>query len=253
MLSSGQQARYQRHLMLPEVGAAGQEKLLAAKVLVIGAGGLGSPALYYLAAAGVGCIGIVDNDRVEISNLQRQILHQTADIGKEKVLSAAAKLAPLNPDVRLVTDATMATADNLAELASGYDFIIDATDNFTAKFLINDTCIQLGIPYSHGGILRFAGQTMTVIPGESSCYRCIFPEPPDPVTAQCCAKDGLLGVLPGIIGTIQAAEALKYLLGLGDLLCDRLLTFDLLKMRFREIPRRKNRACPICSTSVSTR
>jgi molybdopterin/thiamine biosynthesis adenylyltransferase len=246
MLNDTQKSRYERHLMLPEIGERGQERLLAGSILVIGAGGLGSPALHYLTAAGVGRIGIVDNDRVEISNLQRQILHHTPDIGTPKVVSAAAKLSRLNPDARLVTHEIRGDAATMAGLVADYDFVIDATDNFTSKFLINDTCVRLNKPFSHGGILRFSGQTMTILPGQSPCYRCLFPDEPDEATAIACSKNGLLGVLPGIIGTIQAAEALKYLLGLGELLTGRLLTFDLKKMSFREVAIRKNPGCPLC-------
>jgi molybdopterin/thiamine biosynthesis adenylyltransferase len=246
MLTATQQERYARHLMLEGVGAQGQEKLLAGSVLVIGAGGLGSPALYYLAAAGIGRIGIADSDHIELSNLQRQILHTTERIGRAKTDSARTALEPLNPDVRVDLYPLRVTADNIAALMAAYDFIIDATDNFAAKFLINDACVAAGKSYSHGGILRFSGQTMTVIPGKSPCYRCIFPEAPEEEVATVCSKAGVLGVLPGIIGTLQATEAIKYLLGVGTLLSGRLLTYDAAALKFREIPLQRNPRCPVC-------
>jgi molybdopterin/thiamine biosynthesis adenylyltransferase len=246
MLTATQQDRYARHLMLEGVGDKGQERLLAGSVLVIGAGGLGSPALFYLAAAGVGRIGIADSDSVELSNLQRQIIHTTGRIGVSKAVSARAALEPLNPDVRVEIHPLRVAADNIAALLAAYDFVIDATDNFAAKFLINDACVAAGRSYSHGGILRFSGQTMTVIPGESPCYRCIFPEPPAEEVATACSKAGVLGVLPGIIGTLQATEAIKYLLGVGELLSGRLLTYDAAALRFREIPLQRNPRCPVC-------
>ena len=246
MLTAEQEERYARHLMLESVGADGQEKLLAGRVLVIGAGGLGSPALFYLAAAGVGTIGIADGDRVELSNLQRQILHNTPMIGKAKVDSARRALEQLNPDVRIVTYPWRVTAENIQGIMAAYDFIIDATDNFAAKFLINDAAVLTGKPFSHGGILRFNGQTTTIVPGRSVCYRCIFPEAPEENVALSCSKAGVIGVLPGIIGTVQATEAIKFLLGTGQLLTDRLLTYDSLSLKFREIPLHRNPACPIC-------
>lgn len=246
MLTTPQKERYARHLILEGVGEKGQEKLLAGSVLVVGAGGLGSPALLYLVAAGVGRIGVADSDAVELSNLQRQILHSTERIGQQKVASAASVLMPLNPDVRLTTYPIRVDGRNIAELMDGYDFVIDATDNFEAKYLINDTCITAGKPFSHGGILRYNGQTMTVIPGQSPCYRCIFPDPIDGEDALACSKAGVLGVLPGIIGTLQATEAIKYLTGVGDLLLGRLLTYDSAAMRFREVAIRRNAACPVC-------
>ncbi len=246
MLTDQQHERYSRHLMLEEVGSAGQERLLAGKVLVIGAGGLGSPIALYLAAAGVGTIGIADPDLVELSNLQRQIVHRTADIGRAKVASAEERMHALNPDVRVNAYQARVDAGNIGGIIAGYDFVIDATDNFAAKFLVNDACVLAGIPYSHGGILRFNGQTMTVLPGTSPCYRCIFPEPPPDELLVPCSRDGVLGVLPGVIGTIQATEALKHLLGAGELLTGRLLTYNALTMRFREVPVRNNPACPVC-------
>jgi molybdopterin/thiamine biosynthesis adenylyltransferase len=244
--------RYARHLMLEGLGEAGQLKLLKASVLVIGAGGLGSPALYYLVAAGVGRVGIVDSDVVELSNLQRQTVHNTERVGLLKVDSAAITLKPLNPEVRLLTYPFRADADNITALINEYDFVIDATDNFESKFLINDACVAARKAYSHGGILRFNGQTMTVIPGASPCYRCIFPESLEGEDAIACSKAGVLGVLPGVIGTLQATEAIKYLTDVGELLTGRLLTYDSAALKFREIRVRRNPACPACGESHSS-
>jgi molybdopterin/thiamine biosynthesis adenylyltransferase len=245
MLTDEQRERYARHIMLAGVGEAGQERLLAGRVLVIGAGGLGSPVALYLAAAGVGAIGIADPDAVELSNLQRQIAHQTKDLGRPKVESAREKMTDMNPEVRVETYPYRVMADTIGDLVPRYDFVIDATDNFAAKFLINDACVLAGKPYSHGGILRFDGQTMTVLPG-TACYRCIFPEPPRGAAATACSRAGVMGVLPGVIGTLQATEAVKFLLGIGELLTGRLLVYDVLRMRFREVPVRQNPACPVC-------
>jgi molybdopterin/thiamine biosynthesis adenylyltransferase len=246
MLSDEQHERYSRQIVLDEIGPAGQERLLNAKALIIGAGGLGSPVALYLAAAGVGTIGIADGDEVELSNLQRQILHFTPDIGTAKVSSARDKMTALNPEVSVAPHQTSINCENIAEIIETYDFVVDATDNFPARFLINDTCVRLGIPYSHGGVLRFLGQAITVLPHSSPCYRCIFPEPPPDEVAAACCRDGILGVVPGVIGSIQATEAIKYLTGVGDLLTGRLLTFDALRMRFREVPVRMNPRCPAC-------
>ncbi|HZV82878.1 MAG TPA: molybdopterin-synthase adenylyltransferase MoeB [Geobacteraceae bacterium] len=246
MLTAVQQERYARHLILEGVGEEGQEKLLAGRVLVIGAGGLGSPVLFYLVAAGVGTVGIADGDLVELSNLQRQIIHTTAAVGTPKVASAAASLQALNPDVTLVTHNLRVTAENIMALIAGYDFVIDATDNFESKFLINDACVLAGKSYSHGGILRFRGQTTTICPGDTACYRCIFPEAPESEVALACSRAGVLGVLPGIIGTIQATEAIKYILGEGKLLAGRLLTYDSHGLTFREVTLRRNPGCPLC-------
>ncbi|GAM08000.1 putative adenylyltransferase/sulfurtransferase MoeZ [Geobacter sp. OR-1] len=248
MLSRDQKERYSRHLMLEGVGSTGQERLLAGKVLVIGAGGLGSPATLYLAAAGIGTLGVADADIVELSNLQRQILHTTADIGSPKTASARRKLEAINPETKLIPYQLRVARDNIPELLNGYDFVLDCTDNFETKFLINDACVLAGKPYSHGGILRFSGQTMTVAPGRSACYRCIFPEQPDDSTALACSRAGVIGVLPGVIGTIQATEAIKHLLGIGEPLLNRMLTYDSLRMKFREIPIRRSPECPICGT-----
>lgn len=245
-LTEEQINRYSRHILLKEVGGKGQKKLLSSRVLIIGAGGLGSPIALYLAAAGIGTIGIADADEVDLSNLQRQVIHFTADVGKAKVLSAKEKMLAINPDLNVITYEAWVTADNIAAMIAEYDFVIDGTDNFAAKFLINDACVLGGKPYSHGGILQFEGQTMTVTPGESACYRCIFPEPPPKEAIPTCSQAGVIGVLPGVLGTLQATEAIKYLLGAGELLSGRLLTYNALRMRFREIPVKKNPKCPVC-------
>ncbi|GFO56437.1 adenylyltransferase [Geomonas sp. Red276] len=245
-LTEEQIERYSRHILLKEMGGKGQQKLLEGRVLVIGTGGLGSPIALYLAAAGVGTIGIADGDVVDLSNLQRQVIHFTDDLGRPKVESAREKMLALNPGIEIRAYQTVVNAGNILDLISGYDFVIDATDNFAAKFLINDACVLTGKPYSHGGILQFDGQTMTVKPGESPCYRCIFPEPPPKEVVPACSRAGVIGVLPGVIGTLQATEAIKHLLGTGDLLTGRLLTYNALRMRFREVPIKQNPHCPIC-------
>lgn len=246
MFTDQQIERYSRHIILKEVGGKGQKKLLDGKVMVIGAGGLGAPIALYLAAAGVGTIGIADADVVDLSNLQRQVIHFTPDVGKPKVESAREKMEAINPDVRVRTYQEWISAANIARIIADYDFVIDGTDNFAAKFLVNDACVLAGTPYSHGGILQFDGQTLTVKPGESPCYRCIFPAPPPKDAIPTCARAGVIGVLPGVLGTIQATEAIKYLLGQGDLLTGRLLTYNALRMRFREVPVKKSARCPVC-------
>jgi molybdopterin-synthase adenylyltransferase len=246
MFSNDEKERYARHLILDGVGEPGQELLRAGRVLIIGAGGLGSPAAQYLAAAGVGTIGVADGDRVELSNLQRQVIHGTSDLGRAKVASARDRMLEINPGVQVECIGEWLTPENIGGIVARYDFVLDATDNFDAKFLINDACLAAGISYSHGGILKFQGQTMTVIPGKSTCYRCIFPEPPVAEVALSCSKAGVLGVLPGVIGAIQATEAVKHLLGIGELLTSRLLTYNLLTMRFREVPLGRNPECPAC-------
>jgi molybdopterin/thiamine biosynthesis adenylyltransferase len=251
MLTARQKERYARHILLEEVGEEGQQRLLAGKVLIVGVGGLGSPAAIYLAAAGIGTIGIADSDVVELSNLQRQIAHAGQDLGEPKVLSALKKLTAINEDVRVVPHQLLVNNATITDLISSYDFIIDATDNFTAKFLINDACVLAGKPYSHGGILKFDGQALTVLPGKSPCYRCIFPEPPPAETALACSRAGVIGVLPGIIGTIQATEAVKFLLNRGELLTGRLLTYNVLAMKFREVTIGRNPACPVCSDNAA--
>ncbi|AAR33984.1 molybdopterin-synthase adenylyltransferase MoeB [Geobacter sulfurreducens] len=246
MLTSDQQERYARHLILEGVGPEGQEKLLNGKVLVIGAGGLGSPAAFYLAAAGVGTIGIADSDRIELSNLQRQIIHSTAGIGRLKVESAREAMCELNPDVQVRTYPVRVDDAILPTILADYDFVIDATDNFASKFLINDACVRAGKSFSHGGILRYAGQTMTVHPHRSACYRCLFEEEPSSEIATSCSRAGVMGVLPGVIGSLQATEALKHVMGVGELLTGRMLTYDSLALRFREVAVGRRRGCGAC-------
>ncbi|ADG83085.1 HesA/MoeB/ThiF family protein [Thermincola potens] len=238
--------RYSRHIILPEVGGEGQMKINNAKVLVIGTGGLGSPVAFYLAAAGVGNLGIIDDDVVDLSNLQRQILHSTKDIGRPKVDSAREKLVALNPDCNVVTYHERLMAHNIMDIIRDYDIIVDGTDNFATRFVTNDACVMAGKPFVHGGILRFAGQALTVVPGAGPCFRCIFREPPPPGSVPTCSEAGVLGVLAGTIGLIQATEVLKYILGIGELLIGRLLTYDALEMSFREVQVKKNPACPVC-------
>ncbi|MEW5814686.1 MAG: molybdopterin-synthase adenylyltransferase MoeB [Spirochaetota bacterium] len=237
--------RYSRHIILPDVGGKGQAKLLESKVLVIGAGGLGSPISLYLAAAGVGTLGIVDGDVVDLSNLQRQILHFTSDINNPKVESAREKLEQLNPDVAIKIYNERVTAENIINLIKDYDFIVEGTDNFPSKFLINDACVFLNKPFSQAGILRFDGQTMTHVPG-SACYRCVFEAPPPRGVVPSCSEAGVLGVVAGLVGTIQAAETLKYLLGIGQLLVNRILYVNALNMEYTSINLTRNPACPVC-------
>jgi molybdopterin-synthase adenylyltransferase len=241
--------RYSRHIILQEVGVEGQDKIAAARVLIVGAGGLGCPAALYLAAAGIGTIGIVDGDTVDLSNLQRQIAHHTKDVGREKVLSAAEKMTAINPDVQVRTYQMLLCADNIRDVIREYDFVIDGTDNFPTKFLVNDACVMESIPFSHGGILRFDGQTTTVVPGQSACYRCTFRQPPPPDAVPTCSQAGVLGAIAGMLGTIQAAEALKHATGIGQLLTDTLLSFNALNMSFRRVPLRRQENCPICGTA----
>ena len=245
-LTEQQIERFSRHIILEGVGGVGQAKLLASKVLIVGAGGLGSPAALYLAAAGVGTLGIIDADKVDLTNLQRQVIHHTADVGIEKVASAANKIRAMNPDVTVKTYHEWAKADNIRQIIREYDFVLDGTDNFPAKFLINDACYFEQIPFSHAGILRFVGQLMTVLPGESTCYRCVFEGPPPPDAVPSCSQAGVLGVLAGVIGSLQATEAMKYVLGLGELLTDALLTYDALTMEFRKVQFSRNPQCPLC-------
>jgi len=237
--------RYSRHILLQDVGVEGQERINAGRVLIVGAGGLGAPVAFYLAAAGVGTIGIIDGDMVDLSNLQRQIIHFTADVGKSKVISAKEKIALLNPDVKVNAIQDLFTSANALDLVKDYDFIIDGTDNFPVKFLINDACVLAGKPFSHGGILRFDGQTFTHVPG-SACYRCLFNSPPPPNAVPTCSQAGVLGAIAGMLGTIQAAEALKYLTGVGELLTNRLLSFNAKTMNFRTVNTRRSAKCPVC-------
>jgi molybdopterin/thiamine biosynthesis adenylyltransferase/rhodanese-related sulfurtransferase len=238
--------RYSRHLLLPEVGKAGQEKLLRSRVLVVGAGGLGSPALLYLAAAGVGHIGVIDDDVVDESNLQRQIIHGTSDVGLPKVDSAMQAIAELNPDVVVERIHERLWKEIVLDLVDRYGVVVDGADNFATRYLINDACVLLGKPNVHGGVDRFRGQATVFSLPDGPCYRCLFDEPPPPGTALNCAEAGVLGVVPGIIGLIQATEAIKLILGIGEPLIGRLLTLDALPMTFREIPIRKDPDCPMC-------
>jgi molybdopterin/thiamine biosynthesis adenylyltransferase len=246
MLNDEQIERYSRHILLQDVGGAGQQKIVNAKVLIIGAGGLGAPAALYLAAAGVGTLGIIDGDRVDLSNLQRQVIHFTPDVGKPKVQSAKEKINQLNPDVNVVTYEDVVHAGNILDIIKDYDFILDGTDNFSAKFLINDACVMAGKPYSHGGILRFDGQSMTVIPGETACYRCVFHSPPPKNAVPTCSQAGVLGAIAGMLGTIQATEVLKYIVGFGDLLTNRMLIFNAKTMAFRNAKFNRNPKCGVC-------
>ena len=246
-LTDEQMERYSRHIILKEVGAKGQKKLLEAKVLIIGAGGLGAPAAMYLAAAGVGTIGIADADEVDLSNLQRQIIHGTADIGKAKVQSAAETIAQMNPDVKVNPYRTFVSAENIRDLIREYDFILDGTDNFPAKFLINDACVMEKKPFSHAGIIRFKGQLMTYVPGQGPCYRCVFKNPPPKDAVPTCKQAGVIGAMGGVIGSLQAMEAIKYIIGKGELLTGYLLTYDALTMEFHKIRLPKDtHNCAVC-------
>jgi sulfur-carrier protein adenylyltransferase/sulfurtransferase len=247
VLSPEQRNRYQRHLLLPEVDVAGQVKLLASKVLLLGAGGLGSPAALYLAAAGVGTLGILDMDVVDASNLQRQILHNMDRLGERKVDSAKKALTALNPDVNVVTYDVRLGADNILDIFAGYDLIVDGTDNFPTRYLVNDASLKLDIPVVHGSIFRFEGQVSVYMPHEGPCYRCQVPEPPPADLAPSCAEAGVLGVLPGIIGSLQAMEAIKVLLGIGEPLIGRLLAYDALEGTFRTFKLNRDPNCPACS------
>lgn len=239
--------RYSRHIILKEVGAKGQKKLLNAKVLIIGAGGLGAPAAMYLAAAGVGTIGIVDADEVDLSNLQRQIIHSTADIGKPKVKSAKETMNAMNPDVEVKTYHKFVDSTNIRELIREYDFVIDGTDNFPAKFLINDACVMEKKPFSHAGIIRFKGQLMTYVPGQGPCYRCVFKNPPPKDAVPTCKQAGVIGAMGGVIGSLQAMEAIKYIVGVGNLLTGHLLTYDAVNQEFRKIKLPSDTSkCPVC-------
>ncbi len=246
-LNEEERRRYLRHIMLPEIGVAGQEQLKAARVLCLGAGGLGSPAALYLAAAGVGTIGLVDDDRVALSNLHRQLLHGTNDIGRPKTESARERLAAINPGVTVQLHACRFTSENAEEILRDYDLLVDGTDNFATRYLSNDVAVLAGKPNVYGSIFRFDGQTTVFAPHLGGpCYRCLFPEPPPPGAVPSCAEAGVLGVLPGIVGTMQATEALKLILGLGESLVGRLLHFDALKMKFREFNVRRDPDCPVC-------
>jgi sulfur-carrier protein adenylyltransferase/sulfurtransferase len=245
-LTSDEVRRYSRHLIMPEVGVEGQRKLKAAKVLCVGAGGLGSPAALYLAAAGVGTLGLIDFDTVDFSNLQRQVLYSTDDVGRPKLQAAADRLHGLNPNVKVITHETMLNSGNALEIFKHYDVIVDGADNFPTRYLVNDACVLLGKPNVYGSIFRFDGQVSIFATKEGPCYRCLYPEPPPPGLVPSCAEGGVLGVLPGVVGTIQATEALKLIIGSGDPLIGRLLLFDALQMKFRALKLQKDRECPVC-------
>lgn len=241
-----QMVRYSKQIIIPEVGPGGQEKISSGKALLVGAGGLGSIVAYYLCAAGVGTIGIVDHDIVDLSNLHRQILHSTNDIGKFKVVSAKESLSALNPDSQVITCGERLTASNAMGIIQDYDVVVDCADNFSTKFLLNDACIMAGKPLFFGAVLRFVGQALSILPGEGPCYRCLFRVPPPSGIAPASAQAGLLGVLPGTIGLIQATEVLKYFLGLGELLLGKMLTYNLLTMEFSKVKIGKSPDCPVC-------
>ena len=245
-LNTEELARYSRHITLPEVGLDGQRKLKAARVLCVGAGGLGSPLAFYLAAAGIGTLGLVDFDVVDSSNLQRQIIHSTRDVGRKKLDSAAEKLTALNPALNVVKHETMLTSANALEILKDYDLVADGTDNFPTRYLVNDACVLLGKPNVYGSIFRFEGQASVFAAENGPCYRCLYPEPPPPGLVPSCAEGGVLGILPGLVGVIQATEAIKLILGRGEPLIGRLLLIDALAMRFRELKLRKNPECPVC-------
>jgi molybdopterin/thiamine biosynthesis adenylyltransferase/rhodanese-related sulfurtransferase len=249
-LDASARERYSRHLLMPEVGEAGQAKLMRSKVLLVGAGGLGSPAAYYLAAAGVGTLGLVDHDVVDRSNLQRQILHTDARVGTSKVASARQALEALNPSVKVVGHETQLTSANVEQILDGYEVVVDGSDNFPTRYLVNDACVKLGLPNVHGAVYRFEGQVSVFWPARPQrpgpCYRCLYPEPPPPEYAPSCAEAGVLGVLPGVIGLLQATETIKLLLGLGEPLVGRLLYFDALQMNFTELQLERDPGCRYC-------
>ena len=249
-LTAEQKQRYSRHLLIPEVGLEGQAKLLDSKVLLIGAGGLGAPAMLYLAAAGVGTIGVVDFDVVDLSNLQRQVIHTTDRIGEKKVESARKTLQALNPDVTVVAHDEMLVADNVERIIAGYDVIVDGTDTFETRYLLNDAAVIADIPVVHASVFRFEGQLTVFKPYDGPCYRCLYPTPPPPELAPGCSVAGVLGVVPGIMGLLQANEALKLLLGIGESLAGRLLLFDALDASFSELRLRRDPACPVCSDAA---
>jgi sulfur-carrier protein adenylyltransferase/sulfurtransferase len=245
-LDAAETLRYSRHLILPEVGPEGQRRLRAARVLLVGAGGLGSPAALYLAAAGVGTLGIVDFDTVDVTNLQRQVLHSTADVGRPKLDSARDRIAALNPHVCVEPHAVRLSSANALPIVRGYDVVVDGSDNFPTRYLVNDACVLEGRPCVYGSILRWEGQASVFWAGRGPCYRCLFAEPPPPGLVPSCAEAGVMGVLPGIVGSVQALEAIKLVLGVGEPLLGRLLLFDALRMRFREMRLRRDPACPAC-------
>jgi len=248
-LTTDDLSRYSRHLILPEVGMEGQRRIKAARVLCVGTGGLGSPLAFYLAAAGIGTLGLVDFDVVDASNLQRQIIHSTKDIGRKKLDSAEEKLTALNPAIQIIKHDTMLSSANALEIMKDYDIVADGTDNFPTRYLVNDACVLLGKPNVYGSIFRFEGQASVFATEAGPCYRCLYPEPPPPGLVPSCAEGGVLGILPGLVGVIQATEVIKLILGKGDKLVGRLLLVDALKMRFRELKLRKNPECPVCGTN----
>ncbi len=245
-LREDQIERYSRQIILPNVGGKGQKKLLAAKVLIIGAGGLGSPAALYLASAGIGTIGIVDSDKVELNNLQRQIIHSVKEVGRPKVESARDRINAINEDVKVITYNLRVTSLNILDIIKDYDIIMDGSDNFPTRYLVNDACVLSKKPLSHGGIFRFDGQAITIIPGESACYRCLFSEPPPPGLVPSCQEAGILGAVAGVIGVIQANEVLKFVLGLGNVLTGKLLVFNALESSFRQVKVHRDPKCPVC-------
>src|SRR6266568_322016 len=252
-LTTDDLARYSRHLILPEVGLEGQQKLKAARVLCVGTGGLGSPLALYLAAAGIGTLGLVDFDVVDASNLQRQIIHSTKDIGRKKLDSAEEKLTALNPSLNVVKHDTMLSSANALDILKDYDIVADGTDNFPTRYLVNDACVILGKPNAYGSIFRFEGQASVFATKEGPCYRCLYPEPPPPGLVPSCAEGGVLGILPGLVGVIQATEVIKLILGKGTPLIGRLLLVDALSMRFRELKLRKNPECPVCGENPTVK
>ena len=252
-LTTDDLSRYSRHLILPEVGMEGQRKLKAARVLCVGTGGLGSPLALYLAAAGIGTLGLVDFDVVDASNLQRQIIHSTKDIGRKKLDSAAEKLIALNPALNIVKHETMLSSANALEILKDYDIVADGTDNFPTRYLVNDACVLLNKPNAYGSIFRFEGQASVFATKDGPCYRCLYPEPPPPGLVPSCAEGGVLGILPGLVGVIQATEVIKLILGKGNPLIGRLLLVDALSMRFRELKLRKNPECPVCGDNPTVK
>ena len=253
VLSKEQIARYSRQLILPEIGVAGQQRLLGSSVLIIGAGGLGSPAALYLAAAGVGHLGLMDHETVALSNLHRQVLYATSDVGRPKAHTAEGRLAALNPEVRVSAMQERLGAANARQVIEPYDLVLDGSDNFPTRYLANDACVLLGKPLISGGVIHMRGQLLTVFPARSACFRCVFPEPPTPGAIPSCQEAGVVGPAVGVIGSLMAHEALKVLLGIGEPLCDRLLVFDGTSSRVREIPVRRNPTCAVCGDSPTMR
>jgi len=252
-LREDQIERYSRQIILPNIGGKGQEKILQAKVLIVGAGGLGSPCALYLAASGIGKLGIVDSDTVELNNLQRQILHSTQNVDKPKVESAKERLKEINPDTEVISYKLRLTSKNILDIIKDYDIIVDGSDNFPTRYLVNDACVISKKPLSHGGIFRYDGQAITIIPGKSPCYRCLFPEPPPPGLVPSCQEAGILGAVAGVIGTIQANEVLKYILGIGNLLTGKLLVFNALDSNFRQVRVPQDPNCPVCGENPTIR